>query len=224
MKFNQAAYDMIKAMPIFIYEMREANRQGIKTQTRRILDLPKWSTGDFKDFEFASDHDSVFHPRPDNYSAPLIICNDTGCLAEIKCPYGYPTDLRYMREPLYRGKDGFAYYLDDLVGAPVLHLVTGEKIPWAWKVKTLSGMYMPKYAARTFKRYKTLRVERVQEISKEDCIAEGMTGLENVHAGYHQSYAELWDSLNAKRGYPWDNNDYVWVIGYADDEAIARIQ
>lgn len=222
MKLNQAAYDMIKSMPPFNPEMRKVNREGKKTQTRRVVKLPKWSTGEWKDFEFESDHNSVFHPRPDNYTAPLVICKDTGCFAEIKSPYGYPTELRYMREPMYRSYQGYANYLDDNQAA--LNILTGEPIPWTWKVKTLSSMYMPKFAARTFKRYEFIRVERLQDISKADCIAEGMQGLEDVHAGYHQSYAKLWDSLNAERGYPWVDDPYVWVVGYADDQVIGQAQ
>jgi hypothetical protein len=222
MKFNQAAFDMIKPMPPFIYPMREANRAGRKSQTRRVVDKSLYAF--LEENERINGHidmDALFR--------------------ETNSPYGHRTDLRYMREPLFKGEDGFAYYKDDLyvpirqedgyprpitntVGAPVFHLITGEKIPWVWKVKTLSGMYMPKYAARLFRRYEFIRIERLQDISKADCIAEGILRLENVHSGYHQGYAALWDSLNAKRGYPWENNDWVWVIGYREDPAIQQAQ
>ena len=33
-------------------------------------------------------------------------------------------------------------------------------------------------------------------------------------AGAIEAYHALWDSLNAKRGYPWKNNDWVKVIEF----------
>lgn len=231
MKLNQAAFDMVKPMPTFIYEMRQANRRGAKTQTRRVVDKSL--------YPFIEENERV-NGKVDMESL----------LREINSPYGHPTDLRYMREPLVKGMDGFAYYQDDVQQAvvkmsypeyknplsmlpipmsalkadAVTHLVTGEKIPWVWRVKTLSGMYMPKFAARTFRRYEFIRIEHLQDISKADCIAEGMVGLEDIHAGYHQSYAELWESLNGNRGYSWESNPWVWVIGYKEDIDISQVQ
>ena len=37
MKFNQAAFDMIKPMPPFKAVLRQANRENKKTQTRRVM-------------------------------------------------------------------------------------------------------------------------------------------------------------------------------------------
>lgn len=232
----------LSPMPLFNPEMRKANREGIKTQTRRILKLPAWSTGQWDDFELESEEQSIFNLQQDPYAVPLIICKSTGCLAEIRCPYGYLGELRYVREPLFKGEDGYAYYVDDdgsrlegmstmaITSMPsiypnaqrVQHLVTGEKVKWNWKIATLSSTYMPKYAARTFKRIKFVRVERLREISPEDCMAEGIVlkgqelevSEDAMRSLYVIRYAQLWNSLNAKRGYPWESNPFVWVIGY----------
>lgn len=239
--WDEERFKTLSPMPLFNPEMRKANREGIKTQTRRILKLPAWSTGQWDDFELDSKERSIFNLQQDPYAVPLIICKDTGCLAEIRCPYGYLGELRYVREPLFRSEDGFAYYVDDdgsrldgmstmaITSMPsiypnaqrVQHLVTGEKVKWNWKIATLSSTYMPKYAARTFKRLKFVRVERLNSISAEDCIAEGIgdEGTEGKddgikHAVLAWRYAQLWNSLNAKRGYPWESNPFVWVIGY----------
>ncbi len=59
-----------------------------------------------------------------------------------------------------------------------------------------------------------VRVQRLQEISKRDVICEGIEGLEDVHAGWHQPFAELWDKLNAKRGFGWDTSPWVWAISF----------
>jgi hypothetical protein len=65
-----------------------------------------------------------------------------------------------------------------------------------------------------------VRVERVQEISHDDALSEGID-TDMVYAdkgtGYPRAqmvFARLWDSLNAKRGYGWDVNPWVWVITF----------
>lgn len=31
---------------------------------------------------------------------------------------------------------------------------------------------------------------------------------------YEEQFADLWDSLNAKRGFGWDTNPWVWVYEF----------
>jgi len=80
-------------------------------------------------------------------------------------------------------------------------------------------MFMPRWASRITLEITGIRVERLQEITEEDAIAEGI--IETSHAlpgGKLTAYGEymlLWDALNAKRGYPWESNPWVWVIEFA---------
>jgi hypothetical protein len=87
------------------------------------------------------------------------------------------------------------------------------------------SIFMPREAARIFLRVKAVRAERVQEITEADAIAEGIStlrelqGLETIGRGPRENYAkhlfcETWDSLNAKRGYGWGKNPFVWVIEF----------
>lgn len=132
------------------------------------------------------------------------------------CQYGKPGDFVYMREPLNLDySSGFAYYADD--DKQAFNLLTGEPIKWKWKVDTLSGLYMPKIAARSFFKYEFIRVERLREISEADAYAEGYIKNSNLHNRLISArtwYARLWDQINAKRGYAWDINPWLWVIGY----------
>jgi len=89
---------------------------------------------------------------------------------------------------------------------------------------------MPKAAARLFLEVKSVRPERLQEISHEDAIAEGVmqwiceehksgSYLDNAMRGAacakpERAFALLWDSINGKRGFPWENNDWVWVYEF----------
>lgn len=78
------------------------------------------------------------------------------------------------------------------------------------------SIFMPRWASRIDLEVTGVRVERVQEISGLDCIAEGIhpIGPEHDTAIPRKEYQALWDSLNAPRGYGWDKNPFVWVIEF----------
>jgi hypothetical protein len=57
-----------------------------------------------------------------------------------------------------------------------------------------------------------VRVERLQDISDEDAEAEGLSWCNA--ASPRDKFQCLWNSLNAKRGYGWDANPWVWVISF----------
>jgi hypothetical protein len=67
---------------------------------------------------------------------------------------------------------------------------------------------------RSLVRYKpqilSVRVERVQSIGGDGARAEGIDPDYGplCIAAFH----ELWDSINAKRGYSWESNPWVWVV------------
>lgn len=80
------------------------------------------------------------------------------------------------------------------------------------------SIFMPRRAARLFLRVTDVRAERVREIlcgdmKREGCIPPTVTG--GQYQQWQRDYfAPLWDSLNAKRGYGWDANPWVWVISF----------
>jgi len=70
-------------------------------------------------------------------------------------------------------------------------------------------------------------VEQLQEITEEDAREEGITDGGCLNCGNHEpcncsdpqpdakdSFIWLWDSINAKRGYSWESNPWVWVVEF----------
>jgi len=98
------------------------------------------------------------------------------------------------------------------------------QVPVAGVLRTPKGLwrpsiYMPRWASRILLGVQEIRVERVQDIEHEDALAEGINPdapYNNYATGsiYRDTFAELWDRINAKRGYGWKVNPWVWVVVY----------
>ena len=74
------------------------------------------------------------------------------------------------------------------------------------------SIHMPREAARIFLRVTNVRVERVQDITAHDAIREGMES--EIPFDTVDEFKELWNNLNAKRGYGWESNPWVWVVAF----------
>jgi hypothetical protein len=134
------------------------------------------------------------------------------------CPYGVVGDRLYVREKMYTLKEEALYYSVD---NSVLYPETGSERSWIHKRKvhtTIPSIHIPKWAARIFLPITGIGVERVQDISEEDAKAEGCkpeNAQVNCSGGaYRNGFCGLWDSINAKRGFGWDKNPYVWKIQF----------
>lgn len=102
----------------------------------------------------------------------------------------------------------------------------------AEKIKWRSSRFMPRWASRLTLEIMSVRVERVQDISYEDALAEGVYDYAAILSDEpHPSgespqqaarrlqwpqrlYRKLWESLNAARGHDWNSNPFVWVIEF----------
>lgn len=98
---------------------------------------------------------------------------------------------------------------------------------WTIPKSSIAGqspsIHMPRWASRITLEVTNVRVERVQDISEEDAKAEGVDYTAEdkqdiagrFAVGLHTlPFIRLWDSINAKRGYGWNANPYVWVIEF----------
>jgi len=149
-----------------------------------------------------------------------------------RCPYGVPGEtMLWVREtwferydPMtskpydppqycYRATETEEVFLDDGDGAITWNADGTMASPWC------ASIYMPKVAARLWLRLTDVRVERVQDITEADAVAEGVTPC-GEHATlcpdhcYRNEFAVLWNSINAKRGYSWVSDPWVWVLTF----------
>lgn len=84
--------------------------------------------------------------------------------------------------------------------------------PCRWR----PSIHMPRWASRIQLKITDVRVERVQEITGADVLAEGIrTGtFEMAGWQYINEFKDLWNSINKKRGYGWNENPWVWVVEF----------
>jgi hypothetical protein len=80
--------------------------------------------------------------------------------------------------------------------------------------KTISPIHMPRWASRITLEITEVRVQRLQDISDEDALAEGiyptMTGLYLTSAV--AAYETLWESINGSDS--WADNPWVWALTF----------
>lgn len=187
----------MKERPIlFSGPMVLAILEGRKTQTRRVCK--------------ARDEIKV-HPNGQ-------VLAHGGFLPELVCPYGQPGDRLWVRETFrIRGGDEYAYqkHQGSVVYREGCELI--DSGPWK------PSIFMPRWASRITLEIEAVRVERVQDITEEDALAEGCTrdfgpdGSTHWGAGLVEAktnYQVLWESINAKRGFGWGKNPFVWVIQF----------
>jgi hypothetical protein len=209
---------------LFAGEMVRALLDGRKTQTRRVVkpEPPdEWEPGYYGMLQPTDEFGEPAEPDPkrDRWG----VC-DVYAEWGAWCPYGVPGDRLWVREaffdtapyahaPLFMGRsERFAYRADqEFIGCH------------RWK----PSIHMPRRTSRITLEVKAVRVERVQAITFEDALAEGVAEAAPVQYGdgYQRDTIErfqtLWDTINKARGYGWDANPWVWVVEFERVEASA---
>lgn len=188
----------MKERPImFSSPMVRAILEGRKTQTRRVVRQPR---------------------RKDGAKLLPDLLQKIG--VGHACPYGVPGDRLWVRETLKRGwmphlltgeptgADRAEYAAD---GEPVL-LELDFDAAWQWQRPTLPAIHMPRWASRLTLEVLSVRVERLQAISEEDALAEGLDDCPACDSA-RDEFRAVWDSINADRA-PWASNPWVWVVEF----------
>lgn len=210
-------------------EMIQANLNDLKTQTRRTKGLNKIN-------EVAND--MTFHEMYDLKGKGLLaIFSYDGELHSVLSPYGKPGDLLWAKEtwfltqPTHPEEYRFGYKAGGIM--PYSEWPASEKFDFSSPDEIKPSIHMPKEASRIWSMVEDIRVERLQDISKEDAIAEGIgrwveTRMKSQPTHYRvytdedpealytsdpiDSYRTLWISINGQASR--DANPWVWRIQY----------
>jgi hypothetical protein len=218
---------------LFSAEMVRAILDGRKTQTRRVI-TPQPEPCDIE-LPFS---ESVLEPswwsnyeRWDGVAQQMVE-------GDVKtrwwhCPYGRPGDRLWVRENWNalmagswtehrnptRGNCEVRYAASDRLAD-----MTAKDRGYRWR----PSIHMPRWASRITLEITAVRVERIQQISHEDGIAEGIDAwIDSLPQEKRNgdvraqslslkqlAYSYLWDSINGKRGFGWDKNPWVWVVEF----------
>ncbi|RNC66455.1 hypothetical protein [Proteiniphilum sp. X52] len=179
--------------------------QGIKKKTRRIVHVPKGAVGIQE-----TEQEWVINPR-----------YKVGEIVYLKEPYyvhkmSNPFVTQTWSETIYKYGDDpdVVTYMEELLGIE------------RWQNK----LFMPEKYARHFIKITAVRAERLQDISEEDCLLEGIQVTfydpdcpESGNVYYaplvddafwtpQEAYAALIDKINGAA--TWESNPFVWVIDY----------
>ena len=201
---------------IFSAPMVTAILAGRKSMTRRVIGKEQpWPEG--------------LTPFPHGLSTPEARRD-----AAAWCPYGQPGDRLWVREAwawlewCHQGSYAFTppeeptypphYVAADGGRRAVVYRAGTEKDAWGMKgePKWRSPIHMPRTASRITLEVTDVRVERVQEISEKDVIAEGCPpdAWYRVPGGPLKWFLSLWNRLHAKDGHGWEANPWVWVLAF----------
>jgi len=173
-----------------------ATLEGRKGQTRRVLNPQP-----------GPEITEVCHG--DGSEWLLYIKQKYGQESEIVCPYGQPGDRLWVRENFLDSNaiGSRARTMAEVTAILYQATCTGCG-PYKWR----PSIHMPRWASRITLEITDVRVERVRDITTLDAIAEGCEVDAVKCLSSVDVYQSLWDSLNAKRGFGWSTNPFVWVI------------
>jgi hypothetical protein len=215
----------MKEHPIlFSTPMVQAILDGRKTMTRRVMDFPQsfiWNNDYFKNnYSFSK----MFFDEIKNKNVAIFSSNAGQFTEWFPSQYGQVGDRLWVRETwsVTRYLDGH-YDQKDTIS----YRANNDK-PYScgWR----PSIFMPRWASRITLEITNIRVERLQEITEEDAINEGIeiagkikSSGEKVYKNYllennpftqaRYSFQSLWDSINGKK-YPWSSNPFVWVVEF----------
>lgn len=244
---------------IFNTDMVRALLDGRKTQTRRPVSkaveenirLHAGEDGSDEssevEFIYAKHSDDDGEAQPEEWLCYLQEYPEEGVIAIGQCPFGQPGDQLWVREtflPDPNSQDDawddhhISYFSWSGCGSSIRDVPSALRSPdnciykasWVgtdllWK----PSIHMPRWASRITLEITNIRVERVQDITEADAIAEGLNRVSHGPEGTFYSwqrnyphpqnychsddaYQDLWCSIYGPEA--WDRNEWVWVIEF----------
>lgn len=191
----------MKERPIlFSAPMVRAILEGKKTQTQRALRIQPIDVLPIKEDKAGVEWVGLMQREPEPKGTVF------------RCKYGQPGDRLWVRETFSAMGDKTQH------AAPIFYRADRPDDTGGWT----PSIHMPRWASRINLEITSIRVERLQDISQADAIAEGAppshpsidrVSSEYGYADFSRSwYAQLWDSINGVGS--WDANPWVWCVSF----------
>ena len=178
---------------LFSAEMVRAIQDLRKTQTRRVVKAPVLQ--------------DVREPNEVYWKNGKVVfnwCGETVGGFEVKPKY-QPGDILWVRETWFENEECLLYKASKYENTKEYHGRNG----WV-QIKWRPSIFMPRAAARIFLKVKNVKVERLQDITDADILAEGFKCRED--------FIVFWNILNEKRGHGWNKNDWVYAYTFEKKE------
>lgn len=202
---------MITARPIlFSAPMIRALHDGSKTQTRRVVHARHL-------------------PAITNLTAMFL----AGDWDKRPMPYGAPGDLLWVRETWAVPHQYDGHKPSYIPISARVHFQADGKLGGLLKRPSL---FMPRWASRLTLQLTDVRVERLQDISEQDAMAEGVTKVRDAcnvikgfdydksglcHSNAVTPFSKLWEEINGPGQMvgdefvsAWDANPWVWALTF----------
>ena len=231
---------------LFKGEMVRAILDGRKTQTRRIVDVSperiltkeQREAGFTFSFADAFGADFTWLPKVSGNSDDPKLMQRLRAIQHLLVPVRHPKDTEkwgdcpmnriycpFADEPGDRlwVKETFTLHTTakELGNPIVFYRARNDEI--LSKNKWKPSIFMPRWASRLALEIKTVRVERLQDISEEDAKKEGVQQFEGGYFNYiagepfqgmtaKQSFETLWQSIHGSES--WQANPWLWVIEF----------
>lgn len=180
---------------LFSGPMVRALLAGTKTQTRRAIKpqpyVDEMGNACWNGWNYGQDTSG--RPLFKTLASPIPLSR----MKRVLCPYGQPGDRLWVREAWAALTTGFAYRADPIWNSP----------PAA---RWIPSIHMPRAASRITLEVTEVRVERLQDISEADAVAEG--AFTDPACPAYDAYRSLWESINGPGS--WDANPWVWVVEF----------
>lgn len=216
---------ILMSAPMVRATLREVDPKG---QTRRIM---KQATGPSLSVGY---EDGVAELSWLHGDGPGHDVHET--IKRVPCPYGVPGDRLWVKEtirlvPDQEPDDGTGRVLSCYAADGALTVADA----WPWRRKQLNSIHCPRGLSRITLEVTEVRVERLQEISEADAIAEGVSADPSLRGDDDMAvmtairwldqrcgqlgssvpiarYMVLWESLNGPGS--WAANPHVWCISF----------
>lgn len=211
-------------------------QDGRKTETRRTAGL--------KNINLFPDRYTFQNMHTDRSGEvwALFLDEPTGNVVTVKSPYGGKDTTLWVRENWYTHKHRDDQKPRDLPSKEFTkpgYMADGNKPEWAGK--TRPAIHIPRWLSRIELTNRVTFPERLQDITQESALAEGMIAAPHRPASsgckqwknnslfrdcYVCSFRVTWMQLNGETGLTWDFNPWVWVVKFTlktpDNETATR--